>query len=792
MFKNNLKIALRNLLKNKVFSLLNFAGLAVGMTAFFLIFLYVNFELSYDTFHSKSDRIYRLSCDIKTPSELIQGSGSSAPMGKFIKKEFPEVEDMVRFYETSLLVRKGDLKIEEENTMYVDASVFSIFDFELKSGDTETALTDPFSIVISESLAKKYFGKESPVGQTVILGTENYSSKITGVMKDIPANSQFKAEMYVSIETLKRTRPGIEEQWGNFGATTFLLLKPQSNPQALQKKFPSLIGKHYGESLKKDKMSYTLLLEPLKDVYLKSGREGFKTGNINNIYIFSVIGIFILLIAFINYVNLTTARSTERAKEVGIKKVVGAGSNHLAVQFIIESIIVCLVAFILACLLSFVFLPLFNQLAGKEVSSSIFENPAYLLQLFLISIAIGLIAGLYPAFVLSSFKPVAVLKGKFSTGRKGIILRKGLVVTQFTIAISMIIGTIVVYNQLEFMRNEDLGFTKDHILVIDTYQDKQKDAYKEEILKIPGVKSTSFASSIPGGGNMGAYSQIENKSGEMQAANLALYFVDFNYIPQYKIKVVAGRAFDTDFATDTTQAMILNEAAVRLFGYSSPDEAIGRKFSQWGREGKIVGVVKNFHFRSLKEEISPLSIRINPEAYSLLSVNVSSKNLKTTIASLEEKWMQMIPERPFNYNFTDEFFNQQYRSEEQFGKLFFNFAILAIIISCLGLLGLALYSTLQRTKEIGIRKTLGASVGDIVNLLSKDFLTLVMYSFLIASPLAGWLMYKWLENFAYRIDLNWWFFALGGISAIIIAFATVSFQAVKAAIANPVKSLRSE
>jgi putative ABC transport system permease protein len=437
-------------------------------------------------------------------------------------------------------------------------------------------------------------------------------------------------------------------------------------------------------------------------------------------------------------------------------------------------------------------LPTFNLLAGKTLSRNIFENMGFVGLLFLASIGIGLLAGVYPALVLSSFRPVTVLKGRFATGTKGIMLRKGLVVSQFTISIALIISTIIVYLQMNYMQNQDLGFSKDQILVINSNGDPARDAFINAVRGLPNVKAVTMSSSVPGGGNMGAYSQIENATGKMQIANLDLYFVDFEYLTQYNMKMVAGRTFSRSFMTDTTQAMILNEAAAKLFSYRNPQDAVGRNFDQWGRKGKIIGVVKDFHFKSLQEVIKPLSIRIEPKGCGLVSVKVSSDHLPATISAIENKWNTLIPAKPFSYFFLDEYFNEQYKSEQRFGKLFLNFAVLAIFISCMGLLGLASYSTMQRTREIGIRKVLGASVPNIVNLLSKDFLMLVGIAIIIASPIAWFGMHKWLQDFAYRIPISWWIFAIAAAAAAIIAVLTVSFQAIKAAVTNPVLSLRSE
>jgi putative ABC transport system permease protein len=793
MFRNYFKIAFRNLWRHRVFSLINILGLTVGMTACFLIFLYVRFELSYDSFNSKADRIYRIVCDIKTPTETIKAGGPSWAVGPHLMADFPQVEAAVRINGTSLLVRKGNVKFQEESSMFADSSFFQMFDFKLLKGNPHTALNEPLNIVFSESAVKKYFGKEDPLGKTVLLTGDGLTAKVTGVMQDMPENAQFRADMLVSMNTLTRTMdPNRNDEWGNYGNNTFVLLKPGADPGSFVKQLPAFLERKNGTEMKKLNMYPTLMLEKLRDVYLRSTRDDSKTGNIHNVYIFSIVAVFILLIACFNFVNLTTARSAERAKEVGIRKVVGAGKPQLTRQFIGESVLICVIAFFLTLGAAALLLPSFNLLAGKTISKGIFEHTGFIGILFLASIGIGLLAGIYPALVLSSFRPVTVLKGRFSTGTKGILLRKGLVISQFTISIALIISTIIVYNQLSYMREQDLGFTKDQMMVIDSNGDPAKESFMHAVEELPNVKSVSMSSSVPGGGNMGAYSQIQNAKGVMQIANLDLYFVDFDYLKQLNVKMAAGRMFSREFMTDTTQAMILNEAAVKMFGYPTPQSAVGRDFDQWGRKGKIIGVIKDFHYKSLQEEIKPLSMRIEPRGCDMVSIKISASNLPVTISAIEKKWNALIPARPFSYFFLDEFFDKQYRDEQRFEKLFINFAVLAIIISCLGLLGLASYSTMQRTREIGIRKVLGATVPGIVNLLSKDFLKLVIISIIIASPIAWLAMHNWLQDFHYRITIAWWVFAVAALLATLIAILTVSFQAIKAAISNPVKSLRTE
>ena len=794
MFKNYFKIALRNLWRHWVFSLINILGLTVGLTACFLIFLYVRFELSYDNMHSKADRIYRIICDIKTPTETMKTGGPSWAVGPHLTMgDFPQVEASVRTTGDEILVRRGNIKFQEMNSLYADSSFFQIFDFKLIKGNPHTALNEPLNIVFSESAVKKYFGNTDPVGQTVLLTGDGFTAKVTGVMEDLPENSTIKADMLISMNTITRKlNPTLNNQWGNYGNTTYVLLRPGANDAAFTKQLPPFLEKMNGTEMKQLNMYPTLMLEKLRNVYLRSTRDDSKTGNIKNVYIFSIIAVFILLIACFNFINLTTARSAERAKEVGIRKVVGAGKEQLTRQFIGESVIVCIIAFFITLGTAALLLPVFNQLAGKTISTGIFSHLDFIGILFVSSIGIGLLAGIYPALVLSAFKPVAVLKGRFASGSKGIRLRKSLVISQFTISIALIISVIVVYLQLNFMRQQDLGFSKDQMMIINTNRDPARDAFMNAMRRIPKVKAVTMSSSVPGGGNMGAYSQIQNAKGDMQIANLDLYFVDFEYLTQYNVKMAAGRTFSRNFMTDTTQAMVLNEAAVKMFGYHSPQDAIGRDFSQWGRKGKIIGVMKDFHFKSLQEEIKPLSMRIEPGDCGLVSIKVSPNNLPATITSIENKWNTLIPARPFSYFFLDDFFDKQYRSEQRFGKLFLNFAILAIVISCLGLLGLVSYSTMQRTREIGIRKVLGATVLNIVNLLSKDFLKLVAYAIIIASPIAWYAMHNWLQDFAYRIPITWWVFVVAALTAALIAILTVSFQAIKAAVSNPVVSLRSE
>ena len=794
MIKNYVKIAFRNLWRHRSFSLINIIGLAIGMTACFLIFMYVKFELSYDNFNQNSDEIYRVVSDIKTPTETLHWPSSIAPIGPALQQDYPEIKANTRIFGTGFLVQYGDSKFQENNMQFAEPSLFKMFTFPVIKGDVNKAFQAPFTVIMTETAAKKYFGSADAVGKSLILDSKNPAS-VVAVIKDVPANSHFKFDMLVSLSTLEKQDPGRLNQWGNFGNYTYIMLPKGYDFHKLQARMPAFVNRHYSANDKKQGMNYDYFLEPLKDVYMVSKRGAPESGNLYHVRIFSIIAVFILLIACINFINLTTARATERAKEVGIRKVIGAVRQQLTIQFLSESVIICLIAFVFSGLFSFLLLPLFNQLSGKVISHSIFSN-GYLFQLFIIACFIGITAGLYPALVLSGFKPVTILKGRFSKSTKGLLLRKGLVIVQFAISIILIIGTVIVYDQLNYMQSQPLGFQKNQMLSIDFNGDSavqsRSELIKNELKKIPNVLSATTSGALPGLGNSVAYSEIQNNSGAMQPMNMNMYDVDYDYIPQYEMKVAAGRIFSKAFGTDTTQAIVINESAAKSLGYKNAADAVGRNFSQWGRQGKIIGVLKDFHFQSLQETVKPLNMRINARGTNVFTLKIAAKSIPATITAIQNKWKMLVPERPFNYVFIDESFNKQYVSEVTFGNLFMYFAVLAIFISCLGLLGLASYSTIQRTREIGIRKVLGASVSGIVNMLSREFLVLVIISSLIAFPVAWLCMHYWLQDFAYRIDISWWVFVVAGILALIIAFTTVSFQAIKAALTNPVKSLRSE
>lgn len=687
MIANYVKIAIRNLWKHRIYSLISILGLGIGMAACVLIYKYVSFETSYDGFHHKGNRIYRLVTDIKTPTEDVHFFSSAFPYAPNMVNDLPEVASAVRFFKGDFPVRKDSVKFME-SVLFADSSLFEVFDFSMIEGNAATALANPYSIVLTRSGAKKYFGEDNPIGKTILFGGDASPSTVTGIIEDIPENSQLQTDLFVSMTTFFKYRPMAEQAWGDFPASTYLLLKSGSSIDALQKKIPAFLEKYAGEEMKKLQLKCSLVLEPLQSVYLHSTRGGYiAMGAGTNVYTFSLVATFILIIACINFINMATARSAERAKEVGVKKVTGAQRGQLVWQFITESLFMALLAFVLSLCLTYLALPYFNQLAGKTISLSLFENVQQVYLLTGVSILIGLLAGIYPSLVLSSFKPAEVLKGNFSTGSKGNSLRKALVVFQFTISIFLIAATIVVYNQLNYMRSYDIGFNKDQTIVIDTHGDPAKKAYRQSLSVIPGIGSTTMSSGVPGGGVGNAYSEIENKNGVMQITGLDIYGVDFDFIPQYGLKMIAGRPFSSDYGSDSTQAMVVNEAAVKLLGFQSPQDVIGKRFDQWGRQGKIIGVVQDFNYQTLEQNIKPLSFRLDTRGANLISVKTTVGDIPRIIENMREKWNQLLPQIPFSYYFLDEQFDQQYRAFEQFGQLFVSFAALAIFISCLGLHG---------------------------------------------------------------------------------------------------------
>ncbi|MDW7692433.1 ABC transporter permease [Flammeovirgaceae bacterium SG7u.111] len=801
MFKNHFKIAWRHIFKKKLYSFINITGLGVGMACCILILLYVKHELSYDQYHTNLHSIYRVLHAYKSQGEKGKPTNpedyqvwGSAPVGPALIKDFPEVESYFRFTSPSnWLFEYEDKRFQEDNIVFADSNAFEMFSWKMIAGDPATALDEPYSIVLTEKVAKKFFGEEDPIGKTLREGET--AIKVTGVMENVPANSHFTFDGLVSMSTFRDFRPGIFDSWGYVDFYTYFILQENASIANLKSKTSEFVDRYTGDWEDSD---YEITFEPMADAYLHSeaARQPGETGSIANLTIFSSVALFILLIACINFINLSTSRSLERAKEVGIRKVVGARRYTLIGQFLSEFILLSLFAAALAMVLVVLLSPVLQDISGKPISYKsllVWENLPIATGVILL---IGLLAGSYPALLLSRFQPTKVLKGAFKSSGGGIALRKGLVVFQFSLSIALMVGTAVVFSQLQYLRNHDLGFDQEQMVIVDFAWDsevkRQMDAIKQTYLSNPDVVSIASSRAVPGGFLPNAGTYIEAPDGTKTMYSPTIYEIDQDFISNYKIELAAGRSFSRDFPMDSAQALMINEAAAKMWGYSNPEDIVGKEFDQWGKSGTVIGVVKDFNYKSLHKSVEPLSLRYDPRSLRKFSIKINSKDIPKTIAELEKTWDELVPHRPFLYSFLDDSFNKQYQADNRFGQIFGVFACIAILIACLGLFGLTAYTTSQRTKEIGIRKVLGASVGNIVALLSIGFLKLFFIALLIAIPLSWYVMTRWLEGFAYQVGLRVELFALAGIGTLSIALLTISWQSIKAALANPVKSLKSE
>ena len=798
MLGNYFKIAYRNLRKNKVYSIINIGGLAIGMACFLLIALYMQNELSYDRYHEEAEHIYRVIHD-RNAEDSETWVWGNAPIGPALKSDFPDIVEKVQFSGRSdILLSYEDNAIQESECFYVDATVFEVFSWPLIYGDSKTALETPYSIVLTETTAKKYFGNENPVGKTLkgIGGrAADGAYTVTGVMRDVPSNSHFSFDILMSMGSFYQSRPEIFEWWGYVDFYTYLLVSDNFDPVSFQRKTSAFLDKyldnHDGENY------YNFYLESLHDSYLHSEavRQPGVTGSLSNLYIFGCIGLFLLAIACINFMNLSTARSLERSKEVGVRKVIGASRGGLMYQFLSESFVLVFLSSVLGLVLAFSALSWMSDFTGKLFDIKDILNPPIILLYGGMVLLTGLLSGSYPALVLSGFKPINVLKGAFTTSPSGTRVRKGLVVFQFSLSIALIAGTVLVYNQLDYMMDKDLGFDQERQLILDFNWDgdilNNLDAFKNRFKAHPEITSVSVSRTVPSTHFPAAGTKVEIPNGEMKYFEPYVFEVDEAFVPHFNIRTIAGRSYSKDFPSDTSSALVINAAAAKSFGYANPNDIVGKKFQQWGREGKIIGVVDDFNYISLHNEVAPLTLRYLPVGR-FFSLKIQSDNMQRTISEIAAIWTQMAPHRPFMYKFLDTAFNEQYQADIKFRRLFLIFSLLAIGIACLGLLGLATYSAMQRTKEIGIRKVLGAKAVHIVTLLSKDFIKLVVIAIFIAIPLSWYAMAQWLNDFAFKTDVNWWIFALSGGIAVLIAVATIGFHAFKSAMSNPVESLRTE
>jgi ABC-type antimicrobial peptide transport system permease subunit len=784
MIRNYVKIALRNLARQKGYSLINVAGLAVGMACCILILLWVQDELSFDRFHTNGGRIHRVVQNINFSDHSTDWAITQGPLGPALKGEFAEIVDMSRTYPSNLILQVDQVKFQERG-MYADSTFFQIFTFPLVKGDPEKALADVRSILLSEELASKYFGDGDPIGEIVNVG-EEYDFFVSGIFKDVPGNSQMRFDYLLPMSHAKE-RGVTVDRWGNSTFTTYVMLGEELAPESVAEKISGYLYEQ--PTLEEDAR---LNLQALTDIHLDSHYEFERliTSDVKYVYIFSIIALSVLAIACINFMNLTTARSTSRAREVGMRKVVGARKSSLVGQFLTESIILTFVSLLLAILVVELALPAFNSLSGKALDLTFLGEANILLGLLGIALSTGILAGGYPAFFLSSFQPANALKGALRSGSKGILLRKVLVVVQFTLSILLISGSLIVYDQLDYMRNRPLGYNKDNIIYFgkDRLGD-QYEAFKTEILKNPRIINATATIDLLTLGKTFTNSrwEWEGKDPEEEIL-LAGAGVDYDFFETFKMDMAEGRSFSREFATDTA-AWIVNEAAAAIMGFES---AVGKQLRIGDYTGTIVGIVKDYHLRSLHTPIEPLVIFLAPPNCQTICVRISSENIPRSIAFIEEQWQIFNPERPFNYSFLDEALDDLYRGEERIGAIVECFTFLAILISCLGLFGLAAFTAEQRTKEIGIRKVLGATVAGIVRLLSKDFLILVIIGNVIAWPVAWLVMDGWLKNYPYRVDVGVETFVMAGVLALVIALLTVSLQATKAALTDPVKSLRYE
>jgi len=809
VIKNYFKIALRNLWKNKAFSAINIVGLSAGLAVCLLIVLYVKDELSYDKYNAQAENIYRIDADIFFNGTQFTSAVSPAPLAPTLKKDYPQIVQYVRLRNFGdILVKKGNQNIQNHNAVFADSTFFQIFSIPMLAGNRLTALNEPNSIVIDETTAKKYFNSTDVVGKTLYVDN-SVNCKITGVVKDFPLQAHFH---FSFIRPMRDTYHDDQGDWLSNNYASYVLVKPGVSQASLQKEVNATIdnlAKQLEQDLhttandmKKGGNHFLYPVMPLTDIHLHSNKsyEFEANGNVAYVYIFSVIAIFILLIACVNFMNLSTARSANRAKEVGIRKVAGSLRSSLITQFLTESVLVSFFSLLLALGLAWLLLPLFNQLAGKQMSVFTLLSSWLLPLLIALIVVVGCIAGSYPAFYLSSFQPVQVLKGSIAKGFKGSWLRSGLVIFQFFISISLIIGTIVIYNQLSYIRSREIGYNRDQVLVINnTYVlDKQLKTFRQEMLKISGVQNAAVAGSLPTETGYGQNGWFKDPTLDAkQVIIMTDFYADQNYIPTLGMRMAAGRNFSLDFPTDSS-AVIINETAAKLLGFKNPLNETLYRPNGYSSDGAftakpfhIIGVVKDFNFSSMHDKVGPLIIELG-ENYGRIAIRINTKNIPLLISQVQNKWNGMAPGQPFSYSFLDADFNKVYNAEQRTGKLFITFAVFAIFIACLGLFGLVTYAAEQRIKEIGIRKVLGASVGEIVTMISKDFLKLVLIASVIAFPIAWWTMNKWLQSFAYRINISWWVFGVAGLLTIAIALITVSFQAIKAAIANPVKSLRTE
>lgn len=797
MLKNLFKIAIRFIAKDKTYSAINIIGLTIGITCSLFLLMYILNETSYDKYHENADRIYRIVSNIKEPDNAFTWAVAQIPLADELKDNYPEVENAVRFFGTNrTLYKNEDKQFFEEDFYLVDSTVFGMFTYTVLAGDVNTMLDAPFSMVMTESIAKKYFGDELPLGKS-IQNQQGEEFKITGVIGDVPLNSHFRFDALIS----KSTRPDYttNTNWGNFGVFTYIMLPAGYDLGKMYDAFDKILKEKVNTIFEPVGITVNYELQKITDIHLHSKiqDEAESGGDISYIYIFSAVAAFMLIIACINYMNLATARSANRAKEVGIRKVMGSQRRQLIYQFITESVVLALVALVLSLILIYALLPAFNEMANKQLPFSEIARPVIFLSLFAIVFFVGIVGGSYPAFYLSGFNPVTVLKGKLAAKGGNVFFRKSLVVLQFAISVFMLISTLIVFNQLNYMRNKDLGFDKSRVVRMGLTRETIGNAgvLMERLKQLPDIENVGRANSSPGQGIGKLLMKVEDNEGKLADRGVDLFSADYDFIPTMGMQIVEGRNFSREVQSDTTFAVLVNEAMVKRMAW---DEPIGKRFSFGGgpagpTERKVIGVIKDYHQNSLYDAIEPLMIT-RGDRLRFVFAKTKGGDVRQSLASIENVWKQVFPNNPFEYNFLDQDFDSQYKADEKRSTIFTVFSSLTIVIACLGLLGLAAFTTEQRSKEIGIRKVIGASTGGLVTLVSKEFFVLVGIGLVLAFPVAWYFTDTWLQNFAYRIELKeqWPTFMVSAVLAFLITMVTVGYHVIRTAVANPVNSLRDE
>jgi putative ABC transport system permease protein len=807
MIKNYLKTAIRNLVRYMGFTLINIASLAIGLTGCLIIGLFVWDELQYDRFLKDGENIYRAYTKRSDNNGSNEATANVSPMfATYIKQQYPEVENATRLlmWNGKTLMESGNIKSYEDKGLIADSTFFKMFPLTFLKGDRNTALEGPTSLVITEDLANKYFGNTDPIGKVIKI--DKTDAFVKGVLARIPEHFHldFKYIIPMSGAGLPAKRM---ENWGWQQFFTYIKVKPGTNINQLQDKFQAAVKKEADSESEKDRFTYKPYLQALKNIHLQSADfiyDNAKRGNEMYVKGLVLIALFVLAIACFNFVNLATARSFRRAKEIGVRKVIGANRSQLLLQFTGETILLSIFSIIIAAIATIIILPALNNFTGKNITFNPITHPIIIPLLLVTGFIVGILAGIYPALVLSGFQPIKVLKGIKLTGDSNAHawLRQGLVVIQFALSALLIISTIIVFRQINYLHDKDLGFNKDQILFFPVRNDLAKNlkAFKDELKRSPNITSVTAGYGLPGDQLAGDGVTIPGKDGE-KTHPATLFIVDADYIKTLGLTIVAGRDFSKDMPTDTSNAFIINETGVKELGMGTPEKALGQRINwdKWipdslnpVKKGQVIGVVKDFHYKSLHEKVSTSVLQIYPPVLEKVAVKVKAADVKNTIAYINKTWNKFSPDYPLDYKFMDENFDEMYKSEDKLKTLLSIFTATAILVGCMGLFGLAAFSAEQRTKEIGIRKVLGATVLDIVSMLSKNFLQPVLIASLIAFPVAWWAMNNWLQNFPYRVSISWWVFALAAIVALIIALITVSFQSIKAAVSNPVKSLRTE